>query len=187
MKYGTIMADPPWAFTFSTRKREDGLVGWRGSAGKHYPTMTEAAIRGLPVSELALPDSVLWLWACNSQMRQALRVMEAWGFEFKNVLTWAKVTKAGQPAIGMGYWLRGATEHLLLGVRGRPKPLVRNLPTWFSAPVGRHSEKPDEAYRMVELLSPGPRVELFARRLRNGWDRWGNEIESNVSIETETP
>jgi len=105
-----------------------------------------------------------------------LRVMESWGFEFKNILTWAKVTRSGNPATGMGYWLRGATEHLLLGVRGKPKPLVRNAPTWFSSPVGRHSEKPVEAYRIIERVSDGPRLELFARRARPGWTVWGNEV-----------
>lgn len=183
--FGTIVADPPWSFTYSTRQSESGNNGWRGSTDRHYKTMKLSELREMPIGDIAAADSVLWLWSVNALLDDAMSLMSAWGFDYKNCLTWAKTNKAGTgPAFGMGYWLRGASEHLLVGVRGRPKPLRRNVPTWFSAPTQRHSEKPDEAYALVESLSPGPYVDLFARRPRPGWSVWGdeaggNEIEGN--------
>ena len=174
--FGTIVVDPPWAFTFSTRKSEAGNNGWRGSTDRHYTNLSARQLRRLPVGDVAATDSVLWLWAVNALLDDAIELMKTWGFDYKNTLTWAKTTSRGNPATGMGYWLRGATEHLLLGVKGKPKPLRRNQPTWFSAPPGRHSAKPDEAYRIIETLAPGPRLDVFARTQRDGWTVWGDEV-----------
>lgn len=175
-EFGSIMVDPPWAFTFSTRKSEAGNNGWRGSTDRHYRNMPISELRGLPIPAIAAADSVLWLWAVNALMDDALDLMKHWGFDYKNTLTWAKITKTGSPATGMGYWMRGATEHLLLGVKGRPKPLRRNQPTWFTAPAGKHSAKPDGAYRIIETLTPGPYADIFARTHRPGWTCWGDEL-----------
>jgi N6-adenosine-specific RNA methylase IME4 len=134
-------------------------------------------LRALPIPSIAADNSVLWLWAVNALLDDALDLMEHWGFEYKNTLTWAKVTKQGdRPSVGMGFWMRGATEHLLLGVKGKPKPLRRNQPTWFSAPPAAHSAKPDEAYSIIETLTPGPYADIFARRERPGWTCWGDEL-----------
>lgn len=176
-RFGTIVVDPPWSFTFSTRKSEAGNNGWRGSTDNHYPTMRYVELLDLPVPLLAADDSVLWLWAVNAMLDDATALMAHWGFEYKNALTWAKTSSKGTPAVGMGFWMRGSTEHLLLGVRGRPKPLRRNQPTWFKAPPGKHSAKPDEAYQIIETLTPGPYLDVFARRRREGWSVWGNGID----------
>ena len=189
-KYGSIVVDPPWSFTYSTRKSESGNNGWHGSTDRHYKTMKLAELRDMPVADLAAPDCVLWLWSVNALMDDAMVLMRDWGFDYKNCLTWAKTNKAGTgPAFGMGYWLRGASEHLLIGVKGRPKPLRRNVPTWFSAPTQQHSRKPAEAYDLIETLSPGPRVDLFARGHRQGWTVWGDESgnqESELPTSTNT-
>lgn len=183
-EYGTIVVDPPWSFTFSTRKTESGNNGWHGSTDRHYATMKLTDLKALPVTDLAADDCVLWLWSVNALLDDATELMRHWGFDYKNCLTWAKTNQAGtKPAFGMGYWLRGASEHLLIGVRGKPKPLKRNVPTWFSAPLQRHSQKPDEAYQIIRSLSPGPHIDLFARGSRNGWDVWGDEATTpNTSI-----
>jgi N6-adenosine-specific RNA methylase IME4 len=190
--FATLVVDPPWAFTFSTRKSESGNNGWRGSTDRHYRNMTAQELRDLPVPLIAAADSVLWLWSVNALLDDAMSLMQHWGFEYKNTLTWAKITRQGTPATGMGFWMRGATEHLLLGVKGKPKPLRRNQPTWFpteagenfetgdtlfTAPPGKHSAKPDEAYRIIETLTPGPRADIFARERRDGWTCWGDEVQ----------
>ena len=86
-RFASIVADPPWAFTFSTRKSQAGNNGWHGGADHHYPLMAVGEIEALPVRSVAGSDSVLFLWTPNSQLRSGLQVMSAWGFEFKNVLT----------------------------------------------------------------------------------------------------
>lgn len=175
-KFGTIVVDPPWAFTFSTRKSEAGNNGWRGSTDRHYRNMSMGELRNLPIPDVAADDSVLWLWSVNALLDDACDLLKHWGFDYKNTLTWAKTAKHGGPAVGMGFWMRGATEHLLLGVKGKPKPLRRNQPTWFASPPGRHSAKPEAAYDAIETLTPGPYLDVFARRQRDGWTCWGDEV-----------
>lgn len=178
--FSTVVADPPWSFKFSTRNSEAGNNGWRGGGDRHYPLMTLDEVCALDVPALTAPDCVLLLWVPNSQLRSGLAVMEAWGFEHKNVLTWVKHSKNDptRPAFGMGYWARGATEQVLLGVKGSPKPQSRSEVTWFGSAPERHSAKPDVFYEVVERLAVGPYLELFARRTRPGWTCWGNEVET---------
>lgn len=176
-RFGTIVVDPPWSFTYSTRKSESGNNGWHGSTDRHYQTMKLSELSAMRIPEIAADDCVLWLWSVNALLDDAVALMSDWGFDYKNCLTWAKTNNGGTaPAFGMGFWLRGASEHLLIGVRGKPKPLRRDVPTWFSAPTRRHSEKPDQAYEIIETLSPGPRIDVFARRAREGWAVWGDEV-----------
>lgn len=122
-------------------------------------------IKALNVPNLASDNAVLWLWCVNPLLAKGFELLAHWGFTYKGLLTWVKVTKSLplRPAIGNGYWLRGATEHLMLGVRGTVKPKVKNQPTWFMAPLAEHSRKPVETYNIIERFSDGPYLELFAR------------------------
>nr|WP_198543203.1 MT-A70 family methyltransferase [Pseudofrankia sp. BMG5.36] len=165
-RFGTILADPPW----STLQ-----VGNRG-AEMHYPLMTPEAIRGLRVGPLALESSHCWLWVTNATVHAGREVLEAWGFTYRSILTWIK------PRFGLGQYLRNQTEHLLLGTRGRAPVQFRGQGSWFYAPVQEHSHKPEEAFAIIERCSPGPYLELFARRRRPGWAAWGNEVDSDVSL-----
>jgi N6-adenosine-specific RNA methylase IME4 len=165
-KYACILADPPWS-TNQTGK-------W--GATQHYPVMKLKDICALRVEQLAADDAHLWLWITNSNFFEAIRVMEAWGFSYRSCLTSIK------PRFGLGAYLRNQTEHLLLGVRGRAPIQFRSQGSWFYAPVQEHSHKPEEQYAIVERCSPGPYLELFARRTRPGWDVWGNEVSSNVAL-----
>lgn len=174
-RYSCIMADPPWTHTFSTRKTEIQGTGWRDMP---YPTMTLQAIKDMNVASICADDAGLFLWACNPLLPQAIEVMGAWGFDFKTIFTWGKTDKSGKPAFGMGYWARGASEHMLFGVRGKIKPVSRKEVTWFAAQRLRHSEKPNEAYNIAERLIAGPRLELFSRQERAGWDTLVFEKES---------
>ena len=135
-------------------------------------------IVALDVPSLAAQDCVLWLWVVNPLLGKGLDLAARWGFECKSLLTWSKTQKDMRtPFIGTGYWLRGATEHALLAVRGKPKPLLKAQPTWFAAPVSEHSRKPSVAYEIFERYYEGPRIDLFARQTRPGWATWGNDVQ----------
>ncbi len=164
-QYRTILADPPW----DINQRQRG-------AGRHYPLMSLDEICALPVDRLAPPDAHLWLWVTNSTLPVAEQVMTAWGFSYRSCLTWIK------PRLGLGNYLRNQTEHLLLGVRGRAPILFRGQGSWFYAPVQEHSHKPEEQYAIIERCSPGPYLELFARRRWPSWEAWGNEVASDVRL-----
>jgi N6-adenosine-specific RNA methylase IME4 len=162
--FRTIVADPPWAYEL----RSEDLTH-RGRPG--YPSMSLDQIKAIPVDALAHDDSMLWLWTTNVHLPGAFGVVEAWGFRYVTMLTWAK----DKP--GVGDWLRGQTEHCLLAVRGRPVMVNATAQgTWFEAPRREHSQKPEAFYEIVESLCPGSKLELFARRVRAGWQSWGDEV-----------
>lgn len=173
-QYGTILADPPWL------ERGGGKI--KRGADRHYPLMKTRDICALPVSDLALADAHLYLWVTNNFLPDGLEVMRAWGFRYVTCITWAK------DKIGLGQYFRGQTEQCLFGVRGRPGYKTFNGKrcqgtTLIAAPRGEHSVKPARLRLMVERVSPGPYLELFARQAaRPGWDVWGNEVESTVEF-----
>jgi N6-adenosine-specific RNA methylase IME4 len=143
--------------------------------------MTTEAIAALPVAVMAADVAELYLWVTNPVLLGArptirgqtepIEIARSWGFEPKAFLTWHKLGP-----IGLGFYFRGDTEHVIYGTRGNVQipPAIR-VSNHFAAPKGRHSVKPDRFYETVERLSPGPYLELFARRRRFGWDVWGNE------------
>jgi N6-adenosine-specific RNA methylase IME4 len=138
--------------------------------------MSIAEISALPVEHLAAEDAHLWLWVTNADVFAQAAVMTAWGFSYRSCLTWIK------PRFGLGSYLRNQTEHLLFGIRGRAPVLFRGQGTWLYAPVQEHSHKLEEQYAIIERCSPGPYLELFARRTRPGWDVWGNEVACDVRL-----
>lgn len=178
MVYKTILADPPWSYrTKSPTCRLDVNPAY-ASATYYYTVMALADIKSLDVAAHADPDgSCLWLCATTPMLPEAFQVMKAWGWKYKTMLTWHKTNTNC-----MGYWFRVCTEHILVGVRGKVRSFRSMQRTLFEAPRGRHSEKPDISYRIIESVSSGPRLELFARKKREGWHAWGNEIESDVTI-----
>lgn len=186
MTYKVILADPPWYFrNFSADK--PGMIHTRSrGANKHYPTMTTDDICSLPVADLAEEDSILFLWACWPTLPDAMRVISAWGFEYKTLAwVWIKANRTGFGFFsGMGYYTRANSEPCLLATRGNPsKPANRSVPALIYSAVMGHSRKPDEQYNNIEKLYPdGRRLELFARRRWPGWDVFGNEIKDSISI-----
>ena len=138
--------------------------------------------------EMSVPvedDAHLYLWTTNAFMVEAHALAEAWGFVQKTIITWTKIRQAdGQPSMKMGYYYRGATEHCLFCVRGKLKLIGPAAPTAILSDRLPHSQKPEKFYRMVEEQSPGPYLELFARRKRLGWSSWGNEVPCDVQIDT---
>jgi N6-adenosine-specific RNA methylase IME4 len=169
-KYNAILADPGWRFKVRSRK-----TGLSRSADVHYATASTEDICAIPVAKTATEDCVLLLWATVPMLRDALEVMAAWGFEYKSSFEWIK------NKIGLGFWNRNQHELLLLGTRGRiqaPPPGLRRSSV-IEAPRRKHSQKPGEVYELIErYFSLLPRVELFARDPREGFDGWGLEYSA---------
>lgn len=166
--FSVIYADPPWPYDFDLSARGDPNI--------HYPTMTLDQIKSLqiPIEE----NAILFLWTPNPKLKEALEVLSAWGFEYKTNFVWVK------DKIGLGYYVRSQHELCLLGKRGvMPTPEVQNRPpSVVQAPRTEHSHKPDKFYQIIESMYPNfARLELFARNKREGWESWGNELESDKS------
>jgi len=164
-KYAVLLADPPWEY------RNDNFPM---SAAAHYPSISIESICGMAddVDRCVTEETVLFLWATPPLLPEALQVMVAWGFEYKTHLVWDK-----ERAMGTGWFVWPRHELLLIGVRSKtPHPRDRSESVFF-APRRRHSEKPEEAYEIIERMYAGPYLELFARTRREGWMAYGNEIE----------
>ena len=146
-----------------------------------YPTMTVQEIAALPVAGCAADDCDLFLWTTQKYLPDAFSVMQAWGFRYCQALTWCKTPRG----LGQGGLFCPTTEFLLLGRKGRmPKGKRRIDSTWWQMTRTRnHSQKPEAFQDMIETVSDGPRLELFARRARPGWTVWGNEVEANAAPE----
>ena len=139
----------------------------------------------LPVETLAEKDCLLFLWATFPQLPEALRLIRAWGFTFKTVaFVWLKLNKKSPTWFyGLGYWTRGNAEICLLAKRGKPKRRSAGVHQFIISPVEEHSKKPDVTRdKIIELAGDLPRVELFSRQKAPGWDVWGNEVDSDLSL-----
>ena len=179
-KFDVILADPPWSFRVWNRDTGSGR-----SAESHYPTMGIDEICSLPISSIAADNCALFLWAVWPSIFDVQTVIEAWGFEYKTkAWTWVKAKRGGFGFhFGMGYYTRANDEPCLLAVKGNMPVAVHDIQALIYAPVREHSRKPDDQYRKIEALYPNMRYcELFARRKREGWARWGNEIESTITL-----
>ena len=181
--YQTIVADPPWDYG---NKRwasiTHGGKGPRIEKEMPYRTMGIEAICDLPVSSFAAKDARLFLWATNRHLPVAMYVIEAWGFKYAQGLIWRK-TGNPSPFAGSGVAPQHH-EYLLVAKRGNP-PVLSQLPSSVldvPAMVFGHSAKPEAFLDFIEQVSPGPYLELFARRNRLGWDTWGNEALEHVEV-----
>lgn len=180
-KYSIILADPPWQFSnYSDDWHKQGERSrW---VGKKYPLMTPQEIQDLPVKDIAEKDCVLFLWATMPKLPEAFTLIKAWGFKYKTcAFVWVKRNKiANTPFTGMGFWTRANAELCLLAVRGSPKRINRSVHQIISSPIREHSRKPDESReKIVSLMGDLPRIELFARQSVEGWDSWGNEVDTD--------
>lgn len=188
MTYSVILADPPWHFQNYAADAPGMMHDRSRGANRYYPTMLNADIAALPVSELASDNAILFMWSCWPLLPEAIEIIHAWGFEYKTLAwVWIKLDRIGMGFFhGMGYYTRSNSEPCLLATRGNlPKPKARDVQALICSPIREHSRKPDEQYAKIERLYPdGPYLEMFARRKHSErWDVWGNEVESDVQIE----
>lgn len=170
--YATIVADPPWSYRQSS--------GVQGAVDDEFSTLTDDDVAALPVVDLATPDAHLYLWVTTPKLYDSpnpAEIAAAWGFTYKTMITWVKGER-----VGLGWYYRVDTEHCLFAVRGSapiPGPVRESNVLW--SPRGRHSTKPQAFGDLVEKVSPGPYVELFARQPRLGWDHWGHGYETGAA------
>ena len=193
--FATVVADPPW--DYSRKYSAGGTSGYspvhhsRGGnrgAANHYRTMKQDEIARLPVRDVVAEEAHLWLWTTGAFMVEAHEVAEAWGFSPKGVIPWIKVKKNAVQHVleqrdlraavrmGMGLYVRWVSEFVVFAVRGKLPALNHDVMGVVFAERRDHSEKPDELYEIVEAISPGPRLELFARANRPGYEVWGREV-----------
>jgi len=202
--YVTIFADPPWEYADKLRMADTDR-----SSTDHYATMTVEAMcdLGHPRGDFIGPhriaeDALLFLCVTNPFLLDSggMQVCRAWGFRPSQLITWVKgrlgmVSYAmspmeGEPElilqIGLGHITRGATEHVIVGIRGKVKHLVldKGVPNVVLASKSRHSAKPQELYQLIERIAPGPRIEMFARERREGWDGSGFGVGDTLYVRT---
>jgi N6-adenosine-specific RNA methylase IME4 len=169
-EYQVIYADPPWRYrvTISQNRKVE----------KHYPTMAIEEICTLKVP--CANDSILLLWGTSPLLPEAVRVMKAWGFDYQTCAVWDKVL------MGLGFWVRGRHEILLIGTRGYfpPPPEELSVSSVYREKRTRHSKKPAYFRNLIASWYPNEtKLEMFAREKCPGWDVWGNEVDSSVAIE----
>lgn len=195
-RYRALLVDVPWQMRMWSDKGRgrcpDGAdPRSQQFVARHYETMPLEEVRALPVNHLAADDCILFMWAIDPMLPEAIEMGRHWGFEYRTVaFYWAKMRRVDSRRgevfsdtaermfpMGTGYWTRANPEPCLLFVRGSPKRLSRAVRKLIVAPRREHSRKPDETHSRIEALCGGPYAELFARRHRPGWDCWGDQLE----------
>lgn len=173
-KFRTIVADPPWS------KNQTSRDGKYGGAINHYSLMSLERIKQMPVAELADENAHLYLWVTEGNVDEGLEVVKAWGFRYITMFHWIK------PKMGVGNYLRTASETCIFAVRGKLPPKCKNQINWLiDYPTALHSEKPRSFTSIVERVSPGPYLELFCRKRPASsakWYCWGNQTEGGADI-----
>ena len=168
-KYNIIYADPAWSYQRMMNS----------SAIDHYPTMTLKDICELPVKDIADDNCILFMWVTLPKLNEFMKVIEAWGFEYKSTaFVWCKKNKISDSFfLGLGRWTRANPEVCVLATKGKPKRLSKSVRQLQVFPIEQHSKKPDQFRNLIlELIGDLPRIELFARQKTPGWDVFGNEI-----------
>jgi N6-adenosine-specific RNA methylase IME4 len=177
MSFRTVLADPPWQFQNRT-----GKIAPEHRRLSRYGTMKLEQIVALPVQGVLADTAHLYLWVPNALLPEGIRVLNAWGFQYKSNLVWHKIRKdGGSDGRGVGFYFRNVTELVLFGVRGRNVRTLaagRRQVNLLATRKREHSRKPDELYAIIEACSEGPYLELFARNTRRGWKGWGDQSES---------
>lgn len=168
-KYKIIYADPPWRYNDRA---------CNGACETHYKTMRFKDICALPIKDITDKDAILFMWVTYPMLKEGLELMEAWGFKYKTIgFQWLKLNRKNKmPFFGLGRWTRGNTECCLIATKGNPKRVSNSVFQLIQSEIEAHSKKPDEARRrIIELMGDLPRIELFARESKSGWDCWGDD------------
>jgi len=169
-RFDVILADPPWKY----RDSHSGREFKHGSIDK-YPTMTLQQICDFPVPKIAMEDCALFLWITVPLLPYGFDILKVWGFEYKTSLYWNK-----KNSLGLGNWFRNNIEQCLIGIRGNIRAFNLQMPNIIHVQPNGHSKKPRCIYSILESLDLDPKIELFARDRRDGWDCYGNELSNTV-------
>lgn len=176
-KYSVIYADPPWKYRNTSppclpHKQPDTCL-----FEYYYQTMTIEELIKMPIANISEKDSVLFMWSTTPNIEQALQLVNSWGFTYKTMITWEKTNRDC-----MGYWFRVCTEHLIVAIKGKIKSFRSMERTCYHEARRKHSQKPEYFYSLIESVTNGERLELFARQKRIGWDSFGNEISESIQL-----
>jgi N6-adenosine-specific RNA methylase IME4 len=180
VRYHTVVVDPPWSYERTGVTFHDASSGSFTGHGLPYRTLTLGQIADLPVRRLTERDAHLYLWTTQRYLRDSFWIAEAWGFNVASLLVWCKPIRGWT----VGGTFMSTTEFVLFCRRGSLQATRRVERQWFEWPRSDHSAKPEAFLDLVEQVSPGPYLEMFARRNRLGWDTWGDEALNHVSVTT---
>ena len=191
-KYQIIYADPAWNYN---SRMALGKGAAKSSAEDYYNVMSIEDIMALPIKEISAKDCILFIWVTMPKLNEVFKVINAWGFEYKTCgFVWVKRNKVFSDErnknrngiddfMGQGRWVRQNAELCLIATKGKPKRISAKVRQIIYQPIQEHSKKPNEVReRIVELSGDLPRIELFSRQETEGWDTWGNEVESSVAL-----
>ncbi|GAB2994056.1 MT-A70 family methyltransferase [Cyclobacterium sediminis] len=195
-KYNVIYADPPW--NIKAGRPIGGYVLKNGtqvfvphsnkSRSLSYPSMTIESIKNLDVKSISAKNAHLYIWVTNSHLPKVFQIIESWGFKYSTTIVWAKNRMGG----GLGGAFRITTEYLIFARKGNLKADKSIGSTWHNVKrtyengAPKHSKKPEYFYNLIEEVSPGDKIELFARQKRSGWGAWGNEVSSDIELNSIT-
>lgn len=187
-KYQIIYADPPWKYDNSL---ESGGTAYFGAVVR-YPVMSNEKLCSLNIKGITAKDAILFIWVTSPKLNEVLPIIESWGFNYKTVaFCWNKITTGGKWVHNMGHWTMGNIELCLLATKGHPKRISKTIKQLTIAPRTTHSKKPAIIReKIIKLVGNLPRIELFARKEDllfdadgfEGWDIWGNEVESDINL-----
>ena len=191
-KYQIIYADPAWNYN---SRMALGKGAAKSSAEDYYNVMSIEDIMALPIKEISAKDCILFIWVTMPKLNEVFKVINAWGFKYKTCgFVWVKRNKVFSDErnknrngiddfMGQGRWVRQNAELCLIATKGKPKRISAKVRQIIYQPIQEHSKKPNEVReRIVELIGDLPRIELFSRQETEGWDIWGNEVESSVAL-----
>ena len=185
-KYQIIYADPPWDYQDKRNKPTKNNPHGAGGASKHYTTMPLEDMKWLPIPSFTDKNCMCLMWATGPFMKEAIELMEFWGFKFRTIpFVWIKTTKDGREprGDGIGSYTPNNAEYILLGRKGNYWRNSTKVKQVILSPKTEHSKKPEEARKRIEeLFGNVSRIELFARQKTEGWDVWGNEVESDIKL-----
>lgn len=174
-KYQIIYADPPWSYNDKIGTDSAKMGGY----DKYYKGMKLKDICNLPINDMTDDNCILFLWATMPLLQEAFEVIKSWGFTHKTTaFTWIKLNPKSLTVFkGVGRWVMGNAELVLLATKGKPKRISKSISQVVMAKRGKHSRKPEEVRRrIVKLMGDVPKIELFARERHEGWDAWGNQV-----------
>lgn len=177
-KYQIIVVDPPWQIKKIIKRVRPNQVEM------DYPMMSLDEIKALPVNKITDDLCICFVWTIDKYLYETPSILETWGFKYHLTMVWDKTNGLAM------YGFNRQTEFIVVGLKGKHDayPKRKTIRTSFTAKSSYHSAKPDLFYEMLDILPYNPRIDLFARKrhsglfLKNKWDVWGNEVESDIDL-----